>query len=82
MRYVPGRVPKDPALPGMEPGERGQVYREMARVLAAIHTVDVERAGLTDFGKHGTHYSGAPLLWTPWGHGEVSCLERCPHFRD
>ena len=26
-------------------------------------------------------YSGTPLLWTPWGPGEVSCIERCPHFR-
>ena len=23
-------------------------------------------------------YSGTPLLWTPWGPGEVSCMERCP----
>ena len=26
-------------------------------------------------------YSGTPLLWTPRGPGEVSCIERCPHFR-
>ena len=26
--------------------------------------------------------SGTPLLWTPWGPGEVSCIERCPHFRN
>ena len=26
-------------------------------------------------------YSGTPLLWTPWGPGEVSCIERCPQFR-
>ena len=26
-------------------------------------------------------YSGTPLMWTPWGPGEVSCIERCPHFR-
>ena len=26
-------------------------------------------------------YSGAPLTWTPWGPGEVSCIEKCPHFR-
>ena len=26
-------------------------------------------------------YSGTPPLWTPWGPGEVSGLERCPHFR-
>ena len=19
-------------------------------------------------------------MWTPWGPGEVSCIERCPHF--
>ena len=27
------------------------------------------------------NYSGAPLLWTPWGPGKVSCIERCPLFR-
>ena len=30
---------------------------------------------------HKKIYSGTPLLWTPWGPGEVSCIERCPHFR-
>ena len=29
------------------------IYDEMVRVLASIHSVDVERAGLNDFGKHG-----------------------------
>ena len=27
-------------------------------------------------------YSGNPLLWTPWGPGQVSCIETCPHFRN
>ena len=27
-------------------------------------------------------YSGTSLLWTPWGPSKVSCIERCPHFRD
>ena len=26
-------------------------------------------------------YSGTPLFWTLWGPGEVSCIERCHHFR-
>ena len=27
-------------------------------------------------------YSGTtPLVWTPWGPGEMSSIERCPHFR-
>ena len=25
-------------------------------------------------------YSGTSLLWTPWGPGEMSCIERCPHL--
>ena len=24
---------------------------------------------------------GTSLLWTPWGHSKVSCIEKCPHFR-
>ena len=27
-------------------------------------------------------YSGTPPLWSPWGHSRVSCIERCPHFRN
>ena len=27
------------------------------------------------------NYSGTPLLWTPWGPGEVSYIEKCPHSR-
>ena len=26
-------------------------------------------------------YSGAPLLWTPWRHSRMYCIEKCPHFR-
>ena len=27
-------------------------------------------------------YSGTLLLWTLLGPGAVSCIERCPHFRN
>ena len=27
-------------------------------------------------------YSGIVLLWTLLGPGAVSCIERCPHFRN
>ena len=29
---------------------------------------------------HSDTTRGTPLLWTPWGPGEVSRIERCPHF--
>ena len=53
MRYVSGRVIKDPALPGVEPSERREIYNAMCRVLATIHSIDVEQAQLENFGKHG-----------------------------
>ena len=27
-------------------------------------------------------YSGTPLLWTPWGPGEVSCIQWNPSIMD
>jgi len=53
MEYVQGRVFKDPLLPGLDPGERQQIYKSMCEVLVKIHSVDVSAAGLSDFGKSG-----------------------------
>ena len=30
----------------------------------------------------GTRLQWNFLMWTPWGPGKVSCIERCPHFRN
>ena len=53
MRYVPGRVFKSPSLPELGAGEREGYYMAMCRVLATIHSVDVDKVGLGDFGKKG-----------------------------
>ena len=37
MDCVDGRVLWDPTLPGMSPAERGAIYAEMNRVIAALH---------------------------------------------
>lgn len=50
MRYVRGRMFPNPRLPGMSSKERGAIYNEMARVMAAIHSVDLNKAGLTAYG--------------------------------
>ena len=54
MEHVEGRIFKDSTLPGMSPDERRQVYAAMVEVLAKIHRVDFEAAGLGDFAKQGT----------------------------
>jgi aminoglycoside phosphotransferase (APT) family kinase protein len=51
MEYVEGRIFSDPTLPDVTPEERGALYDEMNRTLAALHSVDWRAIGLEDFGK-------------------------------
>jgi len=64
MDFVDGRLFWDPALPELNKSERGRVYEEMNRVLAAIHRVDLDAAGLADFGKPGNYYQRQIERWT------------------
>ncbi|XP_072565245.1 acyl-CoA dehydrogenase family member 10 [Paramormyrops kingsleyae] len=64
MQYCPGRVFQDPSLPGLSPQERGEVYQAMTRVLCQIHSVDIEAAGLSDFGKPGEYVARQVHRWT------------------
>ncbi|MEM7360113.1 MAG: phosphotransferase [Pseudomonadota bacterium] len=64
MEFADGRVLWDPGLPGMEPSERGEIYAEMNRVLAALHSVNVADAGLQDFGKPGDYFARQTNTWT------------------
>lgn len=48
--FVGGRFLKDPALPGTPVEERAAVYAAMLSTLASLHSVDVNAAGLADFG--------------------------------
>jgi aminoglycoside phosphotransferase (APT) family kinase protein len=64
MDFVPGRVLWDPSLPGMNRAERAAVFDEMNRVLAALHTVDPEAVGLSDYGKPGNYFARQIERWT------------------
>lgn len=64
MQYVEGRVLWDQSLPGMSPAERGPHYDEMNRVIAALHSVDVVKVGLTDYGKPGSYFERQIGRWS------------------
>ena len=64
MEFVDGRVLWDSALPGMTPAERAAHYDEMNRVIAALHSVDVGRAGLSDFGRPGSYFERQIGRWS------------------
>jgi aminoglycoside phosphotransferase (APT) family kinase protein len=63
MEYIEGRVLWNPALPDATNADRTEIYDEMNRVLAALHSVDVEKAGLSDYGRPGNYYERQISRW-------------------
>ncbi len=64
MAHVDGRVLWDPTLPGMQIAERAAIYDEMNRVISALHSVDVDIVGLSDYGRGGNYLRRQIGRWT------------------
>lgn len=64
MEHVEGRIFWEQSLPQSNPAERAAIYDEMNRVIAQLHTVDVERAGLSDYGKSGNYFARQIGRWS------------------
>ncbi len=63
MSFVDGRVLWNQAMPEASIAERGAIYDEMNRVIAALHKVDVPAAGLSDYGKPGNYFDRQIGRW-------------------
>src|SRR5262249_38073844 len=64
MDFVAGRVFWDPRLPDMAPADRGAIFDELNRVVAALHRVDYAAKGLADFGKPGNYFARQIDRWS------------------
>lgn len=65
MECLDGRVFWDPTLPEVASNEeRTAIYDDMNRVLAAMHNVNVQEVGLSDFGKPGNYFERQIGRWT------------------
>ncbi|MBC3928389.1 phosphotransferase family protein [Undibacterium sp. CY21W] len=64
MEFVDGRVLWDQSLPSMTPAQRGEIYDEMNRVIAQLHTIDYAAIGLADYGKPGNYFARQIDRWT------------------
>ena len=65
MEYLDGRVLWDPALPdARDNADRATIYDAMNATLAALHDVDIEAVGLSDFGKPGSYFERQLTRWT------------------
>ncbi len=81
MEHVHGRVLWDQALPDMQPAERNAIYREMNRVIAALHSVDYVAAGLGEYGKTGQYMARQVSRWTKqYQASETETIEAMNHL--
>ena len=64
MDYVEGRILWDPWLPDAARDERPALFDEMNRVMALLHQVDYEQAGLGSFGRPGNYFERQISRWT------------------
>jgi aminoglycoside phosphotransferase (APT) family kinase protein len=64
MQHVEGRIFWEQSLPGVSVAERSAIYDEMNRIIARLHTVDIERAGLADYGKTGNYFARQIGRWS------------------
>ena len=64
MEFVQGRVLWDQSLPGMTAAQRGEIYDEMNRVLAALHKVKFAERGLASYGKPGNYIERQVSRWS------------------
>lgn len=63
MEYIDGRVLWNPALPEHTNADRSEIYTEMNRVLAALHSIDIDAIGLSDYGKPGNYFERQISRW-------------------
>ena len=66
----------DQTLPGMTPAERGAIYDEMNRVIAALHNVDPAAVGLADYGRPGNYFERQIGRWSKQYAASVTAADR------
>jgi aminoglycoside phosphotransferase (APT) family kinase protein len=64
MDCVEGRVLWDQSLPGFSREERGDVWNELNRVIASLHSLDYRAVGLDTFGKPGNYIERQIARWS------------------
>ncbi len=64
MEFCDGRIFWDSTIPEVTKSDRTIIYYEMNRILAALHQVDLEKTGLSDFGKPGSYFERQYTRWS------------------
>lgn len=80
MDFLDGRIFRDASLPGLERQERAEIYDQLNATLANLHAVDIEKAGLGDFGRPGNYFERQIGRWIKQYRGaeteRIAAMER------
>lgn len=63
MEHLEGRIFWDPSVPEVNKSTRSGLYSAMCQILADLHSVDIEKVGLADFGKPGNYFARQTDRW-------------------
>ena len=63
MEHLEGRIFWDPSVPEVNKSTRSGLYDAMCQILADLHSVDIEKIGLSDFGKPGNYFARQTDRW-------------------
>ncbi|VTU24788.1 Putative aminoglycoside phosphotransferase [Variovorax sp. PBL-H6] len=64
MEFVQGRIFWDPALPELTNAERTELYEDVNRVVAALHSVRPDSVGLQGYGREGQFLERQITRWS------------------
>ena len=64
MEFKQGRVFWNPALPEATNAERTEVFDQMNQVMVALHRVDVDAVGLSDYGRPSNYFVRQADRWS------------------
>ncbi|KAF6173822.1 hypothetical protein GIB67_003823 [Kingdonia uniflora] len=63
MEFLEGRIFLDAKLPGVNPNTRKAMFRETAKTLASLHSVDVDAIGLGKYGRRDSYCKRQVERW-------------------
>jgi aminoglycoside phosphotransferase (APT) family kinase protein len=64
MDFADGRIFRDASVPEATTTERTAIFEDAVRVVAALHSVDIDGVGLSDFGRRDGFFERLVSRWT------------------
>lgn len=64
MEFIDGDIFWDPSFPDFSPAQRTNYYDAILQTMAALHSINIESVGLSDYGKPGNYFPRQIARWS------------------